>query len=94
MHRITNIKILKQYRIELTFADGTCGIINLSDLVGHGVFSQWDDYDEFLKVKIGDAGELVWGDKIDLCPDSLYLEVTGKTPEDIFPDLKRELVHA
>ncbi len=94
MHKINNIKVLKQYRIELTFADGTSGIVNLSDLVGHGVFSQWNDYEEFLKVKIGDAGELVWEDNIDLCPDSLYLEVTGKNPEDIFPNLKRELIHA
>ena len=94
MHRINNIKILKQYRIELTFADGTSGIVNLSDLVGHGVFSRWSDYEEFLKVQIGDAGELVWEDNIDLCPDSLYLEVTGKKPEDLFPNLKRELVHA
>ena len=94
MHKIKKIKILKQYRVELTFVDGTRGIVNLSDLVGHGVFSQWNDYEEFRKVKIGDAGELVWGDNIDLCPDSLYLEVTGKNPEDIFPNLKRELVHA
>jgi hypothetical protein len=34
------------------------------------------------------AGELGWGDQIDLCPDALYLKVTGKTPEDLFPALR------
>ncbi|MBI1865621.1 MAG: hypothetical protein HYR98_07860 [Nitrospirae bacterium] len=29
-------------------------------------------------------------DRIDLCPDALYLRVTGKNPEDVFPALRRE----
>jgi len=28
------------------------------------------------------------GEDIDLCPDALYLRLTGKTPEDLFPALK------
>jgi hypothetical protein len=94
MHKINNVKVLKQYQLDLKFDDGSCGIVDLSNLAGHGIFSRWEDYAEFQKVKIGDTGELIWGDKIDLCPDSLYLEVTGKKPEDIFPKLKRKLVHA
>jgi hypothetical protein len=37
---------------------------------------------------------LIWGEELDLCPDSLYLQVTGKTPEDIFPALRGEHAHA
>ena len=94
MHKINNVKVLEHYQLELKFDDGTRGVVDLSDLAGDGIFSRWEDYEEFRKVKIGNTGELVWGDKIDLCPDSLYLEVTGKKPEDIFPNLKRKLVYA
>ena len=94
MYKVTHVKVLKDYRLDLTFSDGNRGIADLSDLAGSGVFAIWNDYDEFRKVKIGDTGELVWSDQIDLCPDSLYLRVTGKHPEEIFPNLKREMTHA
>ncbi len=47
-----------------------------------------DDPLAFNQVRIGSSGELVWDDRIDLCPDALYLKVTGKKPEDIFPALR------
>lgn len=94
MHKVTQVKALEDYRLELTFADGTHGTVDLSDLARKGVFAFWKDDKEFLKVRIGDTGELVWKDKVDLCPDSLYLKVTGKKPDDVFPRLKHEPAHA
>lgn len=94
MYKITNVEVLEEYRISLTFSDGIQGTVDLSALAGSGVFALWNDYGEFRKVKIADTGELVWSDQVDLCPDSLYLQVTGKKPEDVFPNLKHELVHA
>jgi len=94
MYKITKVDVLDNYRLGLTFDDGTCGTVDLSGLAGRGVFSLWDDYVEFKKVKIGATGELVWTDQVDLCPDSLYLKVTGRTPDDVFPGLKHELAHA
>lgn len=94
MHRITNVQVLEGYNLRLKYADGTEGIVDLSCLVGKGVFSIWNNYDEFKKVAIGSSGELLWGSEVDLCPDSLYLEITGKKPEEIFPSLKREIIHA
>jgi hypothetical protein len=94
MHKITKIKVLEGYSLELTFDDGVSGTVNLSDLVGKGVFALWQDYDAFKKVCIGSSGELVWDEQVDLCPDSLYLKVTGKKPEDIFPALHSEPAHA
>lgn len=40
--------------------------------------------------QIGPSGELTWGGRVDLCPDSLYLRVTGKKAKDIFPALRQE----
>jgi len=94
MHKVIKVNVLENYRLDLTFADSTRGIADLSDLAGSGVFKLWDSYDEFKMVKIGDTGELIWRDQIDLCPDSLYLRVTGKNAEDIFPCLKHVSVYA
>lgn len=94
MYRITDVKVLEAYNLRLKYADGTEGTVNLSRLVGKGVFSLWNNYGEFEKVSIGSSGELLWGSEVDLCPDSLYLEITGKKPEEIFPNLKREIIHA
>ena len=43
---------------------------------------------------VGETGELVWSCGVDLCPDALYLRVTGKKPEEEFPVLKHELAYA
>lgn len=94
MRRIKGVEVLSEYRLDLTFDDGTRGIVDLSSLVGKGVFSLWRDPSAFERVRIGTSGELIWNDQIDLCPDALYLRVTGKKPEDLFPALRREPAHA
>jgi len=54
----------------------------------------WCDPLAFAQVRIGSSGELVWSDRIDLCPDALYLKVIDKNPEDIFPALREQSTHA
>jgi len=88
MKKIVKVEVLEDYKIDLTFADETKGVADLARLAGKGVFSLWGDYSEFRKVQIGSSGELIWGDQIDLCPDALYLEITGRHPADVFPALK------
>lgn len=90
MRRITAVKTLPGHRVELTFDDGVSGVADLSPLVGRGVFAAWSDPKVFEQVRIGAGGELAWGVTIDLCPDSLYLKVTGRQPEEIFPALRHE----
>lgn len=94
MRKITKVKALPGYRLELEFDDGVSGAIDLAEQVGKGVFAAWNDPQVFVQVRIGASGELAWGDKIDLCPDALYLKVTGKRPEDLFPTLRQEPSHA
>jgi hypothetical protein len=36
-------------------------------------------------VKLGVHGAIEWPGNLDLCPDALYLRLTGKRPEDVFP---------
>lgn len=94
MNRISKVKVLPGYRLHLEFDDGVSGTVDLSENVGKGVFALWRDPLFFEQVAIGSAGELVWGEKIDLCPDALYLKVTGKKPEDLFPALHNLTNHA
>jgi hypothetical protein len=94
MVKVIKVSALKDYCLEVTFDDGVCGVVDLSELVGNGVFALWLDPHIFEQVRIGPSGELIWLDRVDLCPDSLYLKVTGKKPEDVFPALRSESIYA
>jgi hypothetical protein len=82
------------YRLYIEFADGVRGEIDLSRLVGRGVFEVWKDRSFFDKVRLGEHRQVKWDDDIELSADSLYLELTQKSPEDLFPALQREQPHA
>ena len=94
MFKLKTARALEAFRVELVFTDGTRGIADLSDLAGHGVFQAWADPAVFRDVRIGPSGELVWPGQLDLCPDALYLRITGKKAEDVFPSLRHEPSHA
>lgn len=94
MPKISKVRVLHGYRLELEFDDGLRGTADLADLAGKGVFALWSNRQAFEQVRIGASGELIWSDRVDLCPDSLYLRVTGKRPEDIFPALRQDSAHA
>lgn len=94
MIKIVSVQVLENYMLALEFDDGTRGNVDLSELVGKGVFTLWNDMEAFRSVQIGPNGELVWNDEIDLCPDALYLEVSGRNPDDVFPGLANLRSHA
>ena len=71
------------YRIWLRYSDGVEGEIDLSDLAGKGVFAAWNEPGYFEKVHIDDSGAVAWDADLELCPDALYLELTGKTFEEL-----------
>lgn len=85
---------LPGYKLHLRYTDGVEGDVDLSHLVGKGVFALWNDPNAFREASIGPSGEIRWGEAVDLCPDALYLEITGKSPEDVFPNLARMPAHA
>ena len=94
MKKISSFKVLDNYRVWLQFDDGVEGTVDLSRLVGQGVFAAWGDYAFFRRAFLAGQGALTWPGELDLCPDALYLEVTGKRPEDLFPNLKTFTSHA
>lgn len=42
-----------------------------------GLFAEWEDPSFFAGVYIGPIGGISWSDRIDLCPDALYMRLTG-----------------
>src|SRR5438093_4832587 len=80
MVRPVTVEPLSGYRLRVRYADGVEGIIDLSDQVGRGVFAPLRDEALFRNVQIGDRGQIAWSDDLDICPDSAYLEITGKIP--------------
>jgi hypothetical protein len=94
MLKLVEATPLPGYRLRLTYADGVVGEVNLSHLVGRGVFRLWNDAKAFENVSIGSAGELRWSNEVDLCADALYMKITGKTPGEVFPNLKKATADA
>lgn len=90
----TAVKSLPNFRIWLRYDDGVEGEVDLSDLAGRGVFVAWNDPGVFQDVHLGSHGAIEWHPEIDLCPDAMYLRLTGKSPEDLFPMLKASGVDA
>jgi hypothetical protein len=94
MFKPIQIKALPNYKLWLRFSDGTEGEVDLSEFAGRGVFKLWDDYRAFEAVYIADDGAIAWSEEIDMCPDSLYLRLTGKSPEKVFPNLNQMSANA
>jgi hypothetical protein len=82
------------YRLWLRFDDGVEGEVDLSRLVGRGVFRVWERPGVFEQVTIAEGGGIAWPGDVELCPDALYLEITGQHPEDVFLGLSRAEVDA
>ena len=79
--RVKQVRHVGEYRLELTFADGTTGELDFRDrVVGRGgVFVPLQDVDFFSQVQVDpEAGTIVWPNEVDFCPDVLYSLVTGQ----------------
>ena len=88
MAKPVEVKPLANYRIWLRYDDGVEGEVDLSDLAGRGVFEAWNDPAFFRSVRLASHGAVEWGSELDLCPDALYMRLTGKSPEELFPTLR------
>lgn len=63
--------------LRVRYEDGVEGEVDLSAHVGRGVFAAWNDAAFFETVYVSAHGSIAWSEDIELCPDSIYLELTG-----------------
>ncbi|MDZ4288576.1 MAG: DUF2442 domain-containing protein [Prosthecobacter sp.] len=92
--KITEAKPVDHFRVFLRFDDGASGTVDLNHLAGRGVFRAWQQEGVFEQISISPAGALQWPGELDLCPDSLYVQMTSKPAGEVFPTLQHSLAHA
>lgn len=73
--RIKTAEYLEGYKLRLTFDDGKCGVIDLSDQLWGEVFEPLKDTEEFKKFRVdNELSTIVWLTGADLAPEFLYRE--------------------
>jgi len=78
LYEIVAAKARPNYRLWIKFSDGREGEVDLSSLVGKGVFARWENPGEFEKVYIDEETRTVaWPGDIDLAPDALYQDLVN-----------------
>jgi hypothetical protein len=76
MHRVTDCKASRDYRLWLRFEDGLEGSVFLGNLVDLGPFSAWRDVDQFCRAAVDrEAATVVWDAGIQFDPDILYQDL-------------------
>lgn len=77
--RIIACKPHEGYKIWIRFDDGLSGEVDLSHLVGKGVFAVWNSIDFFNSVYVDKKTDtLAWGEDIDLDPYVLREKVVSQ----------------
>ncbi len=79
--RVLHVQYVKDYILELTFADGVRAQLDFRKrIVGRGgVFAPLQDVSLFKQARVDpESGTIVFPNDVDLDPDVLYSEATGK----------------
>ncbi|MCA9971104.1 MAG: DUF2442 domain-containing protein [Anaerolineales bacterium] len=79
--RIVSVRHVREYQLKLEFADGLKTVLDFRDkIMGRGgVFESLEEIEFFKQVAVDpEAGTLVWPNEVDLDPDVLYSEASGK----------------
>ena len=71
------------YKIWIEYEDGASGEIDYSHLAGKGILKAWNEPGFFEKVHISPHRSIAWNDDIEFCPDAAYMEITGKSFEEL-----------
>lgn len=69
----------------IEYNDGEQGLVDLSPMADGPAFSGWSDRAYFETVHINEEIRAIeWGDDLQLCPDALYLDLTGRSWEEVW----------
>ena len=72
---VTDVEVIGDYRLRLTFADGVVGEVNFEGRNWKGVLAPLREAEFFAKVRVdSEAGTIAWPNGIDFAPEPLYAE--------------------
>jgi hypothetical protein len=75
LHDVIGVEISGDYRLRLTFDDGTVGDVDFKGREWLGVFEPLRDPDYFARVSVdAEAGTVTWPNGADMAPEPLYTE--------------------
>jgi hypothetical protein len=72
MHAVALVRALSEFRLEVTFDDGTSGIVSLKGRLFGPVFEPLRDPVLFAQASVDEFGAICWPNGADLAPDALY----------------------
>ena len=72
MEKVTQVKVLDGYRLEISFDDGVQGVVSLHDRLFGPVFEPLKNQNLFAQVRVDEFGAITWPNGADLAPDALY----------------------
>jgi hypothetical protein len=72
---ITAVEVVGEYRLRLTFEDGTMGDVDFGGREWRGVFESLREPAYFAQVRVDpEAGTIAWPNGTDMAPEPLYEE--------------------
>jgi hypothetical protein len=75
LHDVIGFEVSGEYRLRLTFDDGTVGEVDFAGREWRGVFEPLRDPEYFARVTVdAEAGTVVWPNGADMAPEPLYAE--------------------
>lgn len=75
LHDVSAVEVVGDFRLRLTFADGTLGEVDFRQRVWRGVMQPLADPAYFARVRIDpEAGTIAWPNGVDMAPEPLYEE--------------------
>lgn len=80
--KAVDVKALNDYRINVVFADGVSGVVDLSDLVQKGIFQKLKDEQSFQKVYT-DGSSIAWSEELEIDADNIYAEILKQEPAEL-----------
>ncbi len=80
--KATHVKAVENYKIVVTFDNGTSGIVDLGDPLQKGIFRDLKDPLFFAKVyTTGDA--IAWNDDLEIDALNIYYKIVKKDPSEL-----------
>ncbi len=73
LHDVVAVEVVGEFRLRLSFDDGTVGEVDFSERSWDGVLEPLGDPAYFARVRVDpEAGTIAWPHRVDLAPEPLY----------------------
>jgi hypothetical protein len=72
--RVKQVVANNDFTLLVYFTNGEKGIYDVKPLLNMPVFQFIKDISNFKTVSVGNGQTVCWGDDLDICPDTIYID--------------------